>query len=335
MNTHLKNRYQELADKSLKQETIGPDDIRWILTSEQVELLPLLHAVYQVRNTYFGNKVRIHILNNVQQGNCSEDCKYCAQSKDSQNETETYPMKEEEEIIEEASLAYEAGAYRHCMVFSGKNLGKNRIEKICSVTKKIKAKYPMEICVSAGFLNDKEAQHLVSAGVNRYNHNLNTSSNYYGQICSSHDFQQRINTIKTAKHNGLDICSGVIIGMGETCDDIIQMTNELKKVGANSIPINFFIPVEGHRISHFQKLTPQYCLKVLCAFRFAVPRTEIRAAGGREYHLRSLQSLCLYAVNSVFARGYLTTGGDDVDTTIQMIEDSGFVIETEHGKQLA
>jgi biotin synthase len=323
----LSTRYSDLVKKSLDQGTIDDEDIRWILTGEDVELLPLLDAAYQIRYRYFENRVKIHILHNVQSGGCTEDCKYCAQSGAAQDGAEIYPMKSDGEIIEGARQAFESGAYRHCMVFSGKDLADKRIDKICSVVEKIKALYPMEICISAGFLSEEDGRRLVAAGVNRYNHNLNTSSGFYGEICTSHEYQQRVDTIVTAKGCGLDVCSGVIIGMGETAEDIIQMTRELKGVAANSIPVNFFIPVDGHRILHPQTLTPRYCLKVLCLFRLAVPQAELRASAGREYHLRSLQSLCLYPANSLFAQGYLTTGGDTLDTTRQLIEDSGFVVE--------
>jgi len=160
----------------------------------------------------------------------------------------------------------------------------------------------------------------VAAGVDRYNHNLNTSNNYYGEICSTHEYQERVRTIKTAKDKGLDICSGVILGMGETLDDIIQMISELKAVEVDSVPVNFFVPLEGHRISNYHKPTPHYCLKVLSVFHLALPQAEIRAAAGREYHLRSLQALGLYAVNSIFAQGYLTTGGDTLEATKKMID---------------
>ena len=327
MRTSETDRYHELIDKSLNRGTVEADDIRWILTSGEVQLLPLLQAAYQVRYRYFENRVKIHILHNVQSGGCTEDCKYCAQSGEAAGAAEIYPMKSDEEIIEGARQAFNAGAFRHCMVFSGKDLSEKRIDHICAVVKKIKSLFPMEICVSAGFLSENDGKKLADAGVNRYNHNLNTSSGFYGQICTTHDYRQRVETIATAKHCGLDICSGVIIGMGETTEDIIQMTRELHDVDANSIPVNFFIPVDGHRIIHPQILTPQYCLKVLCLFRFAVPQAEIRASAGREYHMRSLQSLCLYPANSLFAEGYLTAGGDTLDMTRQLIEDSGFVVE--------
>ncbi len=301
--------------------------MKWILADSEVELLSLLNAVYQVRFRYFANNVKIHILHNVQSGACTEDCKYCAQSSYSKSDVDVYPMKSDEEIMAAAEQAYKSGAYRHCMVFSGKELKPKRIERICHIVERIRSQFPMEICVSAGFLNAEDASRLNKAGVNRYNHNLNTSAEYYRQICSTHSFEERIKTINIAKNVGLDVCSGVIIGMGETDEDIIHMIEHLKKVKVASIPVNFFVPVEGHRISDYRTLTPDFCLKVLCAFRLAIPDTEIRVAGGWEYHLRSMQVLCLYAVNSIFAKGYLTTGGDDVSTIKQMIKDAGFVVE--------
>ncbi|OHD12033.1 MAG: biotin synthase BioB [Spirochaetes bacterium GWD1_27_9] len=321
------NKYDELVQKSLTNGTIDENDIKWIMTSKDVELLPLLHAAYKVRYKYFENKVRIHIINNVKSGNCSEDCSYCAQSKESKNEIEKYPIKAREEILADAKKAFDGGSFRYCMVFSGNRQNKKDMDYICDVVSEIKQKYPMEVCVSAGFLNDELATQLHNAGVNRYNHNLNTSSNYYGSICRSHTYQMRVETINTAKKNGMDVCSGIIIGMGETIDDLINITKELKNVAAKSVPVNFFVPVEGHRLKEFHDLTPEYCLKVLCVFRFTLPDAELRSAGGREHHLRSLQALSLYPANSIFALGYLTTGGDGLEQTKKMITDAGFVVE--------
>ena len=321
------SRYEDIANQSIENDGISENDIKWIIEDENVELLPLLHCAYKVKYKYFQNKIRIHILNNVQSGNCTEDCKYCAQSH-TNDLAEKYPMKTDEEILKEAEAAYNAGAYRHCMVFSGRDIGNNRIAKISTVVKKIKEKYKdMEICVSAGFLNEEDAVKLVGAGVNRYNHNINTSRNHYGKICTTHDYEKRVETINIANKSGLEICSGIIIGLGESPDDIVQIIGTLKKVKADSIPINFFIPIPGHNIEKIQSLTPVYCLKILACFRLAFPRSEIRIAAGREYHLRSMQALSLYAVNSLFAKGYLTTDGDDVEKTKKKIIDAGFVLD--------
>lgn len=321
--------YENLALKSINNNGIDKDDIKQIIENPEVELLPLLHASFIVRKKYFGKKTRIHILDNVQSGNCTEDCSYCAQSKNMKDKKKNiYPMKTEEQILEEAKNAYEKNAFRHCLVFSGKDLGKNRINKISSVVKKIKNLYNMEICVSAGFLTEEDASELKNAGVNRYNHNINTSKDNYGAICKSHSFTDRLNTIKLAKKAGLDICSGIIIGMGETAEDIIKITEELKNLDVQSVPVNFFMPFEGHKVAGPQKLTPEYCLKILALFRLALPKAEIRAAGGREYHIKSLQALCLYPANSIFSQGYLTMGGQTPEETKQMILDAGFEIES-------
>lgn len=321
------NRYDVLVSKSLNNEEINIDDIKWIMESEEAELLPLLHSAFKVRSAYFGSNVKIHVIENVKSGNCSEDCFYCAQSHEAENEIEKYPVKKKEELLKGAMEAFRNNAFRYCMVFSGSRQDKKGIDFICDVVKEIKEKYKIEVCVSAGFISTNDIVKLKEAGVNRYNHNLNTSEFHYGNICKSHQYSDRYNTIKTANENGLEVCSGIIAGMGETLDDIYSIVRDLKKVKVKSVPINFFIPIKGHRIRNYIELTPVYCLKLLCVFRFALPDAEIRCAGGREYHLRSLQSLCLYPANSIFARGYLTTGGDEIEDVKKMITDAGFVVE--------
>ena len=200
------NPYETLTAKALKKGAISEEDVAWILRDEGVSLLPLLHAAYQVRVKYFGNKVRVHILNNVKSGSCQEDCSYCTQSGKSDSEIARYPMRKREEIIEEAKKAFERGAFRYCMVFSGNHLSDPEIENVCSITREIKEKYPIEICVSAGFLTEEKTRKLVDAGVNRYNHNLNTSRERYPEICSSHTYQRRLDTLLLAKSKGVSYC---------------------------------------------------------------------------------------------------------------------------------
>jgi biotin synthase len=322
------NKYDLLSEKSLSSGGISEEECVEILSGREYELLPLLNAAFTVRSRYFGKSVRIHVIDNVKNGGCSEDCSYCAQSKSSEGGCDPYPAKNPEEIMEEAERAYSGGAFRHCLVFSGSTQSANGFRDICGIVGTIKGRFPMEVCVSAGFLDDEKAKMLKAAGVDRYNHNLNTSRKAYGSICTSHTYEDRLDTLKCARDAGLDVCSGVIIGMGEGAGDIVSLIGDLKSVGAKSVPVNFFIPVKGNRVNHPQALTPEYCLRALCVFRFMLPDAEIRAAGGREYHMRSLQSLCMYPANSLFASGYLTHGGDDIERTIRMIEDAGFFPES-------
>jgi biotin synthase len=285
-----------------------------------------LNAAYEVRKKYWGRDVTVHILNNVQNGSCSEDCSYCAQSAKSKAEIKSYPMKNEAEIMEEARVAYESGAFRYCMVFSGRGPSAKRIDKLTNIIKEIKKRYPIEVCVSPGKIDKKDAERLKAAGLDRLNHNLNTSESYYSEICSTHKYQERFKTIEAAKSVGLEVCSGLIVGMDESIEDIIEVALKLRSIDVKSIPVNFFIPIPGIKLKVKTKLTPEYCLRVLCLFRFLNPKAEIRAAAGRELHLRNMQSLALYPANSIFMDGYLNTDGSNAIETLQIIKDAGFRI---------
>jgi biotin synthase len=321
--------YKELTKKAFSAETLDDKVCTDILISPEIKLLPLLESAYEIRQKYWGKKVNVHIINNVQNGDCSQDCSYCVQSKDSQAEIETYSMKTEAQIMKEAKAAYESGAFRHCLVFSGPKPSKARVDKLVDIIKKIKATYNIQVCVSPGFIDYDDALKLKKAGLNRLNHNLNTSKRHYPSICTSHSFQDRLNTIKAAKSAGLEICSGCIVGLGENIKDIIDIAKKLHELKIESIPINFFLPILGTPLKTQQNLTPEYCLRILCLFRFLNPEAEIRIAAGREFHLRSMQAMALFPANSLFMEGYLNSYGSNAIDTLQMIKDAGFTIKSD------
>ena len=179
--------YQELALKSMRGELLSNELCVQILTATSgTELLPLLDATYQVRKKYFGNEVQLHMINNAQNGHCPEDCHYCSQAKSSNAEIEKYTLKPDKEIIDEAERAYEAGAFRYCMVFAGRGPSKKRVEHLAKLIKDIKALFPIQVCVSTGFINKEDAQVLKEAGLDRLNHNINTSETNYPNICTTH-----------------------------------------------------------------------------------------------------------------------------------------------------
>ncbi len=322
----MKTTYSALTQKSLSGESLSLEDCLAILTDPSIELLPLLDAAYQVRKTYWGNNVTIHVINNAQNGNCPEDCAYCAQAKTSESDIEDYPIKSEAEILEEAKQAYESGAYRYCMVFGGRGPRPKRVELLASMIKKIKETYPIQVCVSTGLIDNDAAKQLKAAGLDRLNHNLNTSKDHYPNICSTHTYEDRLKTLYAAQSNGLEICSGMIVGMGESASDIVKVALALREKNTTSIPINFLIPIPGTRIKEVSELTPQYCLRVLCLFRLLNPKAEIRVAAGREVHFRSMQAMALYPASSLFMEGYLNTKGTQTVETLQMIKDAGFNI---------
>jgi len=318
--------YVDLAERALRDEPPTEAQCRWILDGEDVALLPLLHAAFVPRERHFGREVMVHILNNVQNGLCPENCGYCSQSKDSESGIRKYPLKSDEEIFAAAETAAKAGASRYCMVLSGRSPTLERTRKLAGLIRGVKERYPIEVCISAGFVDEERARILADAGLDRLNHNLNTSESHYGEICSTHTFADRIATITAAKKCGIGTCSGLIIGMGESSSDIVEVGVRLRELEVESIPVNFLIPIDGNPVVSDFSLTPERCLRALALMRLINPRAEIRVAGGREGHLRGLGSLALWPANSLFVEGYLTTRGDAVNETYSMIRDAGFEV---------
>ena len=338
--------YQKLTATSLQGELLSDACCEKILTAPEIDLLPLLDAAYQVRKTYFQNAVQLHILNNAQNGYCPEDCHYCAQATSATVDIEAYPLKPDTEILAEAERAYESGAYRYCIVLSGRGPSPKRVAHLAELIRTVKARYPIEVCLSAGLVDIESAGVLKAAGLDRLNHNLNTSEAHYPKICSTHTYQDRMETLQAAQRVGLACCSGVIVGMGEEVVDLIQVAKSLRQLEVASLPVNFFLPISGTQLSKFDitvapeqsgitaqrrvptTLTPNYCLRVLCLYRFLNPRAEIRIAAGREHHLRSMEVMALYPANSMFIEGYLNAKGAAASHTLQMITDAGFTIRT-------
>jgi biotin synthase len=269
----------------------------------------------------------VHVLNNVQNGLCPEDCGYCSQSKRSDSAIRKYPMKSEGEILEEAARAAAAGATRYCMVLSGRGPTLATTRELAGLIRKVKQRHPIEVCLSVGILGEEHARILAEAGLDRLNHNLNTSERHYPEICSTHTFADRVATLRAAKKCGIEPCSGLIAGMGERSEDLVEVAFDLRELEVPSIPVNFLIPIEGNPVRSDGSLSPERALRVLAMMRLVNPRAEIRVAGGREGHLRALGALALWPANSLFVDGYLTTRGDAVNETYRMIEDAGFEVD--------
>jgi len=322
--------YMTFAQKALNDEPLTKAESHAVLNTPDDELLLLLQAAFLVRSKYFGRTVRLQMLQNAKSGACQEDCHYCSQSAVSTAPIERYNLLPQEGMIEGARRAAASKAQRYCIVISGRNPLDREIEEIAGAVRSIKREIPIQICCSLGLMNEAQAKQLKAAGVDRVNHNLNTSEAFHASICTTHSFQDRLATIKNARAAGLEICSGGIVGMGEQDEDLIELAMALRDVKPDSIPLNTLHPVAGTPLEHCDQLTPQRCLKVLCLFRFLHPRTEIRVAGGREHNLRSLQPLALYPADSLFVNGYLTTPGSQAPEVWGMIQDLGFTVEVDY-----
>lgn len=313
---------------STEQSALSKTEALGILRGE-TPLYTVLSKAAELRERFFGKTVRIHILDNIKNGRCAEDCGYCAQRKDAGSGIQEYPLKSEDEIFADAVAAKENGAYRFCMVTSGTGPSKNGTDRLAGVIRRITDELGLRVCLSAGLLDAEKADVLARAGLDRYNHNLNTSEKHYGEICTTHSYDDRKRTLSALNGAGVGLCSGLIVGMGETSQDIVDAAFALKDFRVISIPVNFFIPVPGHAVKNPRELTPEFCLRTLIAFRLIHPDSEIRIAAGREGHLRGLQSTALMVANSLFASGYLNVKGSNISETIAMIRDAGFEPEIE------
>ena len=316
--------WNELAERVLGGAEPTRDEARAVLTAPDDELLAVLHAAFRIRSRYHGRDVRLHVLRNAKSGMCRENCAFCSQAAGAYSDISRYRMQTVDELIEGARQAHAMKAVKYCMVTATRGPSEKDLEVICEATRRIKSEMDIRICTSLGLLGPDQARRLAEAGVDRFNHNLEASRNYFPQVCQTHTFDDRVATIKAAKAAGMEACCGGIVGMGETLDDRLDLAYELRALEVESIPVNFLDPRPGTPLGHLTRLSPQECLKTLCMFRFVNPTRDIRAAGGREVCLRHLQPLALYAANSMFTEGYLTTGGQGHEGDLAMIADLGF-----------
>ena len=317
----------KLAQSILQGKQLTKEMLLDIYEDASVDTLDLLNEAYILRKHYYGKKVKLNMILNAKSGICPENCGYCGQSRD-MKQKQRYALVPEEQILKGAEVAHEHDIGTYCIVMSGRGPSNKEIDHISKSVEEIKAKHPqLKICACLGLTNDEQAKKLKQAGVDRYNHNINTSENYHEEVVTTHTYKNRTDTIEIMKKNHISPCSGVICGMGESNQDIIDMAFALKAIDAASIPINFLHPIKGTKFGDMDELTPMKCLRIIALFRIINPSKEIRIAGGREVNLRSLQPLALKAANSIFVGDYLITGGQPNKLDYKMIEDLGFEID--------
>jgi biotin synthase len=316
--------WHELAERVLAGHALSAAEGLALLDAPDEQLLAILAAAYRVRHRYFGNEVHLNFLINAKSGLCGEDCGYCSQSRVSTAEIPKYHLVEPEKILDGARMTAELGARTYCVVLSGRTPGERELDVLAEVVPEIKKKYRLAVCASVGLLTAAQAAKIKSAGVDRVNHNLNTSRRFYPRICSTHSYDERLATLDEVRAAGLQICSGGIVGMGEQSADVVDLALELGRLAVEATPINFLQPISGTPLAGTWRLNPRYCLKALCLFRLSNPRCELRIAAGREMHLGPLQPLGLYAANSIFVGDYLTTAGQPPGEDFRMIEALGF-----------
>ncbi len=320
--------FSALARTSLEGEALSRADAFAVLKTADTALRQLLTTAFSVRQRTFGRKVKVCVLQNAQSGLCPEDCHYCSQSKISTAAIQKYRLLPHDQLLAGARKAVAAGARRYCMVTSGRGPQRREITHLSQAARAIKAEFPqLELCVSLGLMDSAQAAELKDAGVGWVNHNLNTSRRFYPQICTTHTYDDRVETLKNVKRMGLSTCSGGIIGMGENDEDIVDLAYAARELDIDSIPVNFLYPIAGTPFGERRNIDPIKGLKTLCLMRFLNPHSEIRMAAGRELYLGEWAGLALYPANSLFVEGYLTTPGQQAEAARRLIERAGFEVE--------
>lgn len=315
-----------LADRVLAGGSITREEAAALLGTPDEEVLGLVAAAGRLRRHWFGNRVKLNYLVNLKSGMCPEDCGYCSQRLGSEADVLKYSWLSADEATRVARAGVSAGARRVCLVASGRGPSNRDIDRVGEIIGAIKADDPdVEVCACLGLLKEGQAEKLAAAGADAYNHNLNTAEANYADICSTHSYADRAETVALAKGAGLSPCSGLIAGMGESDGELVDVVFALRGLDSDSVPVNFLMPFEGTPLEGTHRLTPLDCLRILAMVRFVHPDKEVRIAGGREDNLRSLQPLGLEVANSIFLGDYLTSEGQPGATDLQMIADAGFV----------
>ncbi len=324
--------WQHLADTALAGKLITRSDAVAVLHAPTSETLALLDAAFRVRRAHWGMRVSLHVLENAKLGACPEDCGFCSQSSAHGSPGGEAPIESVDDLVAGARRAHAARAKRYCMVTATRGPSQRDLDVICEAARRIKAELDLELCASLGLLTEAKAQRLAAAGVDRFNHNLETSERRYGEICTTHSWRDRVETVEHARRAGMQTCCGGIVGLGESEDDLLDLAFALRELDVDSVPVNFLDPRPGTPLAGNPRVTAQAALRALCMFRFVHPRTDLRVAGGREVTLRALQAMALYPANSIFTQGYLTTPGATASSDHQMIRDAGFELELASGE---
>lgn len=314
---------RELAEKVIQGGEITKDEAIALIHTPAQDTMLLLTMADKIRQHFHSDDVDTCAIINARSGKCSENCRFCAQSAHHQTGVEEYALLDVEELVEAAKKAKEAGAIRFSLVTSGRNTGNPReFETVLEALRRIKEEVQMEVCCSLGLITYEQAVALKELGVSRFHSNIETAPSHFPSICTTHSFEDKKEVLSNVHRAGLPICSGGILGLGETPEQRVEMAFTLKELGVTSVPLNILNPIKGTPLENQEPLQPFEILRTFAVFRFILPKAVIRTAGGREKNLRSLQALALNGgLNGIMIGGYLTTDGRDPKEDLQMLTD--------------
>lgn len=315
----------EYAQKVLAGKELTKKEAVELINVSDDDTMLLLAMADKIRQKFNGNEVDCCAIVNARSGHCPENCKFCAQSAYSKTGVDVYGLLDEEELVQAAKKAKEAGAVRFSIVTSGRGQSEEEdFQKICNALARIKTEVKIEVCASLGILTKEQAVKLKKAGITRFHSNIETAPSHFPDICSTHTYEDKMSTLEAAKAAGIRVCSGGILGLNETPEQRVEMAMELRRLGVDSVPLNILNPVKGTPFEHNKPLSAWEILRAFAVFRFILPHALIRTAGGREVNLRDMQVMALSGgLNGIMIGGYLTTGGRNPEADKTMLRDLG------------
>jgi len=324
----VRKEIQKIGDKVLEGGSVSMKEILPLLEAKGPDVMDLVAVANRVRGEFNGNEIDLCSLLNAKSGKCSEDCAFCAQSAHYQTDAPTYPLMNADQMVKEAQEAQKRRTGRFCLISSGRQLNDKEFEVILSGLNRIRKETTLDLDCSLGTLSEERAEALKRVGVTRYNHNLETAESHFSKICTTHSFQDRVQTIEVLKDQGFSICCGGIIGLGESPQQRLELAFSVKQLGIECIPFNILNPRPGTPLEHSESIPPIEIIKTISLFRLVLPKGTIKIAGGREANLRDLQSLALLAgANGLIVGNYLTTPGRNAEDDLTMVKDVGFQIK--------
>ena len=312
---------KELTTHVLSGKQINKEEAMFLYEQPLEELC---QSADKIRKHFCENQFDICTIVNAKSGHCSENCKFCAQSAHNHTGSAEYPMLSAEEIVAHAKSNYEQGVLRYSIVTSGKRLSDSEVDKMCEAIRKIKEEVGISVCVSMGLLNEQQFRKLKEAGATRVHNNLETSQKNFPNICTTHTFEDKVEAVRAAQAAGLSVCSGGIMGLGETVEDRIDMALSLRALGIKSVPVNMLNPIPGTPFEHNTKLTQEEMRRIVAVYRFILPTASIRLAGGRGLLFDKGKSCFISGANAAISGDMLTTAGISMKTDMALLKELGY-----------
>jgi biotin synthase len=319
-----------VADRILDGGEISPEEAAAFIGLQGTEAHALFLHAARIREKYLGKRIFLCSIINAKSGRCPENCAFCAQSAHHATDAPVYPLVDEEKLVACAKEAEKNGSHCYGIITSGTTVNKGEeLDRICRAISRIRATTSITPSCSLGMIDVETALLLKEAGMETYHHNLETARSFFPAICTSHDYEEDVETVRSAKSAGLKVCCGGIFGLGETPAQRLELAFTLKELGVDSVPLNFLNPIPGTKLENAAEITPMECLKAIALFRFILPAKRISVCGGREKNLRDLQSwMFLAGASGTMIGNYLTTTGRPPEEDWQMLKDLELEVST-------